>query len=253
MEFKAYGLESVTGVVSNLPQSKLKQLFPGVSEKTLMSVTRGSQVVVLISIYHSSWQPKPLTQAVGGGDLWLYENRFGRCVGGRHPEVYEGTRRSDQIFTVNVNHARVSKVSGNSSSSHELEFCPERAVVAYENSRSNTLSPLSHHINTIPSQTVIEEIDVPFSPSVTDTLTSQQQQPQQQPQQPQQQQSQQQQSQQQPQQQQPHQQQHTDVVENESLQSSDIAHEESFSSLEPDVTLHSSAPSDSVISVSADP
>ena len=61
-----------------------------------------------------------------------------------------------------------------------------------------------------------------------------------------------QQSQQLPQQQQPHQQ-HTDVVENESLQSLDIVHEEGSSSLEPDVTLHSSAPSDSVISVSADP
>ena len=159
VDFKAYGLESLTGVVTKMPASKLRKLFPGVSRKTLKSVQRGSQVDVLIGLPHPSWHPDRKTRASGGGDFWLWESRFGMCVGGRHPEVREGTRRSDDLFTVNVHHTYFSDLSANSTS-HELEFCPSRAA-SYEKSRKQILglrTGASEHASSVLDHNLVDNV-----------------------------------------------------------------------------------------------
>ena len=122
--FKAYGLESITGRVSQLPVAKLRKLFPHTSEKVIESLKRGSGVDFLIGLLHPSWQPQRAEKAEGGGDLWIWRCRFGACVGGRHPRINEVTRKSDDIFI--VNHTYLTETSVTHFSSHELEYCPAR-------------------------------------------------------------------------------------------------------------------------------
>ena len=104
--FEAYGMASITGSVSKLQFSKLKELFPHSSDKLLHSLERGSSVDILIGIGQASWQPDKAEQAKGGGDLWIFGNIFGKCVGGRHPNISERTTRNQELFHVNhVYHA----------------------------------------------------------------------------------------------------------------------------------------------------
>ena len=72
MSFKAYGLESITGRVSQISVAKLRKLFPRASEKAIEFLRRGSTVDFLIGLLHASWQPERAERAVGGGNLWIW-------------------------------------------------------------------------------------------------------------------------------------------------------------------------------------
>ena len=121
------GLEKITGAVSRIQPSKLKKLFPGVSPEKLKSMERGTRVDILIGIANFSWQPVRVKRASGGGDFWMCENRFGVCYGGSHPEVSEGTKRSNDLFHVNVDHSTFyADTVPAAQVSHLLEFCPSR-------------------------------------------------------------------------------------------------------------------------------
>ena len=123
--FEAYGMRTITGSVSKITFDKLKQLFPHSSDKLLRSLERDSDVNILMGLGEASWHPERDQKAKGGGDLWIYRNMFGACVGGRHPNICEKTRRNKDLFYVNhVYHTMVSpKVE---TVSHELEFCARR-------------------------------------------------------------------------------------------------------------------------------
>ena len=120
--FHAYGLESITSRVAQVPLAKLKRLFPNTSLSMLKLLHREAVVDVLIGVAHLSWHPKLETQAVGGGDLWIASSNFGICVGGSHPMISDGTKKSDEIFSVNQTYFTTVSVS----TSHELEYCPAR-------------------------------------------------------------------------------------------------------------------------------
>ena len=124
--FEAYGLECITGALSSIDSRTIKKLFPKLTDNDIQSLLRGPVVDFLIGMGHPSWHPKQIERSTQGGDIWLYEGSFGRCVGGRHPDVVEETNRSDQYFTVNfVYHAQV-KVA--EEVPHALEFCPKRVT-----------------------------------------------------------------------------------------------------------------------------
>ena len=123
--FEAYGMSTITGSVSKISSDNLKQLFPHSSDKLLRSLERGSEVNILIGLGEASWHPERDQKARGGGDLWIFRNKFGTCVGGRHPKISEKTRRNQDLFFVNhVYHAIVSPKL--EPVSHELEFCARR-------------------------------------------------------------------------------------------------------------------------------
>ena len=86
---------------------------------------RGNTVDILIDVAHWSWHPQRETRATGGGDLWIASCRFGICVGGRHPSIKDGTKKSDDIFTVNHTYFTEASVV---SDPHELEYCPARTA-----------------------------------------------------------------------------------------------------------------------------
>ena len=135
-KFVAYGMSSITGSVSQISTPQLKRLFPNSPDNFLRKLERGSTVDVLIGLCEASWQPKRIEKAVGGGDFWLYQNMFGYCVGGRHPEVREDTQRNKDLFHVNHVYSVISCASS-SPASHELEFCSER---------------ITHHLQPKPQQ-----------------------------------------------------------------------------------------------------
>ena len=124
--FEAYGMETITGAVTEIGRLKIKRLFPHLSEANINMLQRHSDVNILLGIGHPSWHPDRTEKARGGGDFWIYRGKFGSCVGGRHPEIKEETRKSDSLFvTVHKNfHISVQSLP---SISHELEFCPLRS------------------------------------------------------------------------------------------------------------------------------
>ena len=127
-EFEAYGLESITGVLTHISPTTIKKLFPNLSSKTIDLLIRGKIVDFLLGLKRPSWQPERAERAKGKGDLWIYRGKFGQCLGGRHPEIVEGTRHSDCHFTVNfVYYANVVK---RDPTPHSLAFCSDR-VSAY--------------------------------------------------------------------------------------------------------------------------
>ena len=123
--FEAYGMETITGAVSKIGYSKIQKLFPHLSDKNIRTLQRVDRVDFFIGIKHPSWHPERTEKARGGGDFWLYRGRFGKCAGGRHPEIKEETRKSDNLF-VKVHQNFSTQVITHESVSHELEFCPQR-------------------------------------------------------------------------------------------------------------------------------
>ena len=132
MPFKAYGIECITSQVSSVGYDKLRRFFPQVTDKLIHQLQRKSQVDVLIGLPHPSMHPERTVRAKGGGDFWIYEGQFGSCVGGRHPQLKEGTRKSQDLFVVNHH---VSATPSNVS--HELQYCPLRSDIPYQSSVSN--------------------------------------------------------------------------------------------------------------------
>ena len=93
---------------------------------------RENRVDVLIGLSHPSWHPERAEQATGGGDLWIYRGRFGACVGGRHADVVEGTRRSKDLFEVNVNHTYLVQATAINKTNSRLECCQAMTFSHYE-------------------------------------------------------------------------------------------------------------------------
>ena len=111
-EFTAYGLDEVTGSLGRpLSLQQIQKLFPHIKSEKEKRMLMGSQKVdYLIGLSNASWQPEKVTRArgcqEGEGDFWIWENMFGRCVGGSHPLLQGGVTRSESLFTVlNVLHA----------------------------------------------------------------------------------------------------------------------------------------------------
>ena len=127
--FKAYGIESITGLVSKVGFHKLRRLFPQISDEKIRRLERNNQVDVLIGLPHPSLHPERTVRAKGGGDFWIYEGQFGSCVGGQHPKLKEETCRSENLFT--INHTYFTNVSSSNIMPHELEFCSARSEIPY--------------------------------------------------------------------------------------------------------------------------
>ena len=156
-EFRAYGMDSLTGGVTRIGLKKIKKLFPHISHDLASDLTRLQNVDVLIGMPHPSWHPERDTQAKGGGDFWLFRGVFGACVGGRHPEIIDNTQKSNSLFTVvDTFHSQVVKHQDRIIS-HELEFCPSR-VKNYYSSHAHIVS--EHSITG-----VSEVLEVDESPS----------------------------------------------------------------------------------------
>ena len=98
-EFSAHGLDNVTGNLSTvLDESLMRKLFPNVNGVHKMG--GAGQVDYLIGLGKASWQPERFMQASGGGDFWIWRNKFGSCVGGSHPLVGNFVDRSESLYTV---------------------------------------------------------------------------------------------------------------------------------------------------------
>ena len=58
----------------------------------------------------------------------MYRGIFGTCVGGRHPDINEETRRNDNLFSVNFTYHADVDVVNKTSIPHTLDFCPKRVT-----------------------------------------------------------------------------------------------------------------------------
>ena len=126
VEFEAYGMKTITDSVTQLDLTTIQRLFPHLPRREVNQIMRGGQVDFLIGMYYASWHPNRAEKSEGGGDLWVYRNRFGVCIGGRHPEVKEGTRKSKNLFVEVHQSYHVSTSIPLHDSLHELEYCPRR-------------------------------------------------------------------------------------------------------------------------------
>ena len=124
-KFDAYGMSCITGSVTKINFQTIKRLFPHLSDKFINKLLRGDVVDFLIGMLHPSWHPQRAEKAQGGGDFWVWRGRFGACIGGRHREMREETRKSENLF-VEV-HQVYCVATHREPSSHQLDFCPRRS------------------------------------------------------------------------------------------------------------------------------
>ena len=175
-EFTAYGMNNITGDVSKIGSEKLKRLFPYTSKETLRQVERGSTVDVLIGLGHPSWHPERVEKAPGDGDFWIYRGIFGMCVGGRHPNVREDTRRNQCLF--HVTHEFCGLIQQTLPSvSHELEFCPRRIYGPMKKEENQVRSALRPEATVfVPNQTTqvmsVDEVEEGSVTGILDTVVS---------------------------------------------------------------------------------
>ena len=125
--FEAFGMETITGAVSQIGVPRLMKFFPKMSEEHVRKLQRGTKVDFLIGMRHPSWHPERVEKGVGGGNFWVYRGKFGSCVGGCCPGMSEGTKKNQNLFTVNHRSFLISSTVSYHQS-HHLEFCSERAA-----------------------------------------------------------------------------------------------------------------------------
>ena len=53
----------------------------------------------LIWLEKASWHPIICKRVRFGGDLWVWSNSFGSCLGGSHPRINAHYKRSADVFT----------------------------------------------------------------------------------------------------------------------------------------------------------
>ena len=153
-KFEAYGMESITGRLSKVSASRIKELFPNLSEQQIRVLQRADDVDVLIGAGHASWHPERVERAKGGGDLWRYRGKFGECLGGSYLGITGGTSKSSDLFHVNYSYHVAATSHANQIASHELEFCPQRVASYYQ---SKTM--VSNRIEVVDSHAVLSEVE----------------------------------------------------------------------------------------------
>ena len=132
-KFEAYGMETITGGHKKICASKIKELFPHLTDQMIKILQRGEDVDILMGIGHLSWHPERVERAKGGGDFWICRGKFGSCLGGRYPGIVEKTYKSDSLFHVNQTYHAVT--TRKDPQSHQLEFCKGRADAYYQSKR----------------------------------------------------------------------------------------------------------------------
>ena len=71
--FKAYGMNCITGDVSPMDVHKIRTLFPHVSYKEAKKLTRLNKVQILLGMPHPSWHPERAERAKGGDFGYIEE------------------------------------------------------------------------------------------------------------------------------------------------------------------------------------
>ena len=144
-DFVAYGMESITGCLSQINMTKMLELFPHLTRGLLKTLERGCEVDVLIGMKHPSWHPERVERAKGGGDFWLYRGKFGSCLGGRYPGVIEETCKSEELFHVNQTYLSLTRPVD--PPPHSLEFCEGRSMLFHQTKRR---LEHCHSVHTLP-------------------------------------------------------------------------------------------------------
>jgi len=56
----------------------------------------------LIGLEKAPWHPSRYKRARFGGDLWIWSNNFGSCLGGSHPLINAPDKRSTSLYTIEI-------------------------------------------------------------------------------------------------------------------------------------------------------
>ena len=56
-EFQAYGMENITGILTQIGGGVIKKLFPSLTDNVIMMLRRKTKVDFLIGMQHPSWHP----------------------------------------------------------------------------------------------------------------------------------------------------------------------------------------------------
>jgi len=118
--FFALGLKEITGeMFCPLTGKQLCELFPETRGIERLGVKH--KVDYMIGLEHSSWQPQQVSQAARGGDLWVWENRWGRCIGGRHPWINCVPKKKTEAMCTVISTLFTHNVTG----WYQISSCPD--------------------------------------------------------------------------------------------------------------------------------
>ena len=90
VHLEVYGIDKITADIPTIDQNAVQQLFKDVPNAGIDRPV--GEVDVLIGFNYANFHPQR-EQSVE--HLLLLKNRFGRCIGGTHPKVKEGTKHHE--------------------------------------------------------------------------------------------------------------------------------------------------------------
>ena len=96
----SYGIDAITKEISEIDNENLAEHCPGLDLNN--TIRPRGKVDLLIGYDYASWHP---IKVKNWGHLLLLGNRFGRCIGGSHPRIREGTEKIiNEVSVVNLIH-----------------------------------------------------------------------------------------------------------------------------------------------------
>ena len=89
VEIRAISIDKISSPIGKIDRAEVCRLF-GINDIELTRPVEG-EIDVLIGLEYAAYHPDRIAAE---GHLLLYENRFGKTVGGRHPSLHEMTQIS---------------------------------------------------------------------------------------------------------------------------------------------------------------
>ena len=87
VEIQAIGIEKISSAIGQIDRRRISEIFR--INESLISRPSDGEVDLLIGLQYAAYHPTPVETH---GHLILYSNRFGKVIGGSHPEIRENTK-----------------------------------------------------------------------------------------------------------------------------------------------------------------
>jgi len=90
VEIQAIGIEKISSSIGYVDRHRISEIFR--IDESIISRPTSGEIDLLIGLQYAAYHPAPVEIH---GHLVLYSNRFGKVIGGSHPEIHEDTKLDD--------------------------------------------------------------------------------------------------------------------------------------------------------------
>ena len=94
-QITAFGIDNITNAISHVEVDELVHLFNNINKRDVQRPE--GEVDILVGLEYAAWHP---VREQSYEHLLIYGNVFGKCLGGHHPSLNEGTRKNAHVKAV---------------------------------------------------------------------------------------------------------------------------------------------------------